>query len=79
MKAGRALCPQGALMQKKDLGWLLIVLGAVILFSVFGLPYFTQTGHTAWAIMVYAFFAVIFLYGRCNRMTKPSSRHEQVR
>lgn len=62
-------------MQQKDLLWLLMVLGAVILFSVFGLPYFTQTGHTPWATLVYAFFAVIFLYGRCNRLRKHPSRH----
>ncbi len=66
-------------MQKKDVVWLLMVLGAVILFSVFGLPYFTQTGHAAWAILVYAFFAVIFLYGRCNRLPKPGAGRQQVR
>ena len=66
-------------MQKRDLGWLLLVLAAVILFSTFGLPYFTQTGHDGWAVVVYAFFAVIFLYGRCNHVPKHSSRRQQVR
>jgi hypothetical protein len=62
------------MMQKTDIRWLLLVLAAVVLFSIFGLPYFTQTGHPLWAILVYAFFAVIFLYGRCNRLPKQSSR-----
>ena len=66
-------------MQKADIGWLLLVLAAVVLFSIFGLPYFTQTGHEMWAILVYAFFAVIFLYGRCNRLPKHHTRREQLR
>ena len=66
-------------MQKCDIRWLLLVVAAVILFSVFGLPYFTQTGHSMWAIMVYAFFVVIFLYGRANRLSKHPPRREQVR
>ena len=57
-------------MQKGDIRWLLLVLVAVVLFSIYGLPYFTQTGHTLWAILVYAFFVVLFLYGRCNRTRK---------
>ncbi len=56
-----------------------MVIGAVILFSIYGLPYFTQTGHTMWALLVYAFFAVIFLYGRCNRPPKHSPRKQQLR
>jgi len=66
-------------MQKCDVRWLLMVLAAVILFSIFGLPYFTQSGHQMWAILVYGFFVVVFLYGRANRLHKPSSRREQVR
>ena len=66
-------------MQKCDVRWLVLVVAAVILFSVFGLPYFTQTGHESWAVMVYAFLVVIFLYGRANRLPKQSSRREQVR
>jgi hypothetical protein len=66
-------------MQKTDVRWLFLVLAAVVLFSIFGLPYFTQTGHTAWAILVYAFFAVIFLYGRCNHVRKHSTRRQQLR
>jgi hypothetical protein len=54
-------------VQKCDVRWLLLVVAAAILFSIFGLPYFTQTGHEGWAIVVYAFFAVMFLYGRSNR------------
>lgn len=66
-------------MQKRDVGWLLMVLAAVVLFSIFGLPYFTQTGHEPWAIVVYAFFVVIFLYGRCNRLPKQPTRRQQLR
>jgi hypothetical protein len=66
-------------MQKCDVRWFLLVVVAAILFSIFGLPYFTQTGHTAWAIVVYAFFAVIFLYGRSNRRASSDPRREQVR
>jgi RsiW-degrading membrane proteinase PrsW (M82 family) len=66
-------------IQKTDIRWLLLVLAAVVLFSIFGLPYFTQTGHTPWAIVVYAFFAVMFLYGRCNHVRKHSSRGQQLR
>ncbi len=66
-------------MQKADIRWLLLVLAAVLLFSIFGLPYFTQTGHELWAILVYGFFVVIFLYGRCNRVPNDSSRSQQVR
>ena len=63
-------------MQTRDIGWLLMVLAAVVLFSIYGLPYFTQTGHTPWAILVYGFFAVLFLYGRCNRLRKqPMPKH----
>jgi len=61
-------------MQKSDTKWLLGVLAAVLLFSVFGLPFFSQLGHPLWAILVYAFFFVIFLYGRNNRLPKQSTR-----
>jgi hypothetical protein len=53
------------------------VLLATLLFSVFGLPYFSQLGHPMWSILVYLFFAVIFLYGRSNRM--PRHRDREVR
>jgi hypothetical protein len=66
-------------MQKADIRWLLLIAIAVVLFSIFGLPYFTQTGHEMWAILVYAFFAVIFLYGRCNRVPKQPDRRQHVR
>ena len=66
-------------MQKTDIRWLFFVLLAVVLFSVFGLPYFTQTGHAAWATLVYGFFAVIFLYGRCNRQPKRPTERQTVR
>lgn len=61
-------------MQKCDVRWFLLVVAAAILFSIFGLPYFTQTGHEGWAVLVYAFFAVVFLYGRSNRVPKQSQR-----
>ena len=64
-------------MQKCDIWWLLVVGAAAILFSIFGLPYFTQMGHESWAILVYAFFVVVFLYGRANRHPKqPHDRHQ---
>jgi len=61
-------------MQKSDAKWLLFVLAGALLFSVFGLPYFSQLGHPLWSILVYAFFAIIFLYGRSNRLPKPHRR-----
>lgn len=61
-------------MQKCDARWLCGVLLAVLLFSVFGLPYFSQLGHPLWSILVYVFFAVIFLYGRSNRLPKDNKR-----
>jgi len=66
-------------VQKKDILWLLLVLTAVVIFSIFGLPYFTQSGHPLWAILVYAFFAVLFLYGRCNRLPKETTRRHELR
>ena len=61
-------------MQKCDTVWLIGVVLAVILFSIFGLPYFSQLGHPLWSILVYVFFAVLFLYGRANRITKQRDR-----
>jgi hypothetical protein len=61
-------------MQKSDTKWLCWVLLAVLLFSVFGLPYFSQLGHPMWSIVVYGFFAVIFLYGRNNRLPRTRKR-----
>jgi hypothetical protein len=66
-------------MWKTDVKWLLMVLAAVALFSIFGLPYFTRLGHPWWSILVYAFFTVIFLYGRCNRPPKHSSEDRHLR
>lgn len=54
--------------------WLTAVLGAAILFSIFGLPYFSQFGHPGCSILVYAFLFVAFLYGRANRVSKPAGR-----
>jgi hypothetical protein len=64
-------------MQKSDTKWFLGVLAAVLLFSVFGLPYFSQLGHPMWSLLVYLFFFVIFLYGRNNRL--PKERKREVR
>lgn len=61
-------------MQKCDTTWLVGVVLAVILFSVFGLPYFSQLGHPLWSILVYAFLFVLFLYGRANRLPKQRNR-----
>lgn len=66
-------------MLKGDVRWFFLVLAAVVLFTIFGLPYFTHTGHSWWSILVYAFFAVLFIYGRCNHPPKDSSRKQQVR
>jgi hypothetical protein len=66
-------------MWKTDVKWLLLVLVGVVLFTIFGLPYFTHTGHALWSILVYGFFVVLFLYGRCNRVPKHSSRKQQLR
>ncbi len=57
-------------MQKSDTKWLLVVLAAAILFTIFGLPYFSRFGYGLWAILVYFFFFVAFLYGRHNRPPK---------
>lgn len=66
-------------MQRRDLVWLLMVVAAAVAFSVWGLPYFTQLGHPAWSIMVYAFFVVLFLYGRANRLRSRNNRHKTER
>ena len=66
-------------MHKCDTKWLLLVIAAVILFSIFGLPYFSQTGHEPWAVLVYAFFVVIFLYGRANHHRKHPPDRQQLR
>ncbi len=55
-------------MQRADCMWLIIVVAAALAFSVWGLPYFTQLGHPAWSIIVYAFFVLLFIYGRANRV-----------
>lgn len=61
-------------MQRCDIVWLLIVVAAALAFSVWGLPYFTQLGHPAWSILVYAFFVLLFIYGRANRVRANKSR-----
>lgn len=65
-------------MQKSDTRWLCGVLVAVLLFSIFGLPYFSQLGHPLWSILVYLFFAVIFLYGRNNRLPRNTKRQYKI-
>ncbi len=54
-------------MQKCDCVWLLVVALAAVVFSIWGLPYFTQLGHPLWSLIVYAFFVTLFVYGRANR------------
>ena len=51
-------------MQCSDWIWLAWVLAAALAFSVWGLPYFTQLGYPLWSLIVYAFFVVLFIYGR---------------
>ena len=60
-------------MQRSDCIWLAMVLAAALAFSIWGLPYFTQLGHPAWSILVYAFFVILFIYGRANRL--PSGKN----
>jgi membrane protein implicated in regulation of membrane protease activity len=55
-------------MQRGDCIWLIVVALSALAFSVWGLPYFTQLGHPAWSILVYAFFVLLFIYGRANRV-----------
>ncbi len=42
-------------MLKGDIRWFFLVLAAVVLFTIFGLPFFSHTGHSWWSILVYAF------------------------
>ena len=53
-----------------------MVVAAALAFSVWGLPYFTQLGHPAWSILVYAFFVLLFIYGRANRVRTHKTRQE---
>jgi hypothetical protein len=61
-------------MQRWDCIWLIVVVLSALAFSVRGLPYFTQSGHPAWLILVYAFFVVLFIYGRANRVRSRKTR-----
>ena len=61
-------------MQKSDTKWLFFIVAVALLFSVFGLPYFSQLGHPIWSVLVYAFLAVIFLYGRNNPLPRARRR-----
>ena len=63
-------------MQRYDVLWLLFILAMVLAFSIWGLPYFTQLGHSWWSVLVYAFFLVLFLYGRANRQPRPRGRRK---
>ncbi len=58
-------------MQRWNWLWLFIVLLGVLAFSIWGLPYFTQLGYPWLSLLVYAFFAILFLYGRANRQPRP--------
>jgi len=66
-------------MQKCDIWWLLTIVAAATIFTVFGLPYFSRYGYGLWAILVYIFLFVLFLYGRSNRLPKESSAQQQIR
>jgi hypothetical protein len=64
-------------MQRSDCYWLAMVVAAALAFSIWGLPYFSQLGHPLWSVVVYAFFVVLFLYGRANHY--PRSKVRQSR
>ena len=66
-------------MQRCDFVWLLWVLAGVLAFSVWGPPYFTQLGHPLLSLLVYAFFVVLFLYGRANRRINRTARTRRDR
>lgn len=59
-------------VQKCDIKWLLVVLSLAILFTIFGLPYFSRFGYGLWAVLVYFFLFVAFMYGRRNRPRHPN-------
>ncbi len=65
-------------MQKCDIWWLLVIVAAAIIFTIFGLPYFSRYGYGLWAILVYFFLFVLFLYGRSNRRPKQNSSRQQI-
>ena len=54
-------------MQRADCIWSIMVVVAALAFSVWGLPYSIQLGHPKWPVLVYAFFVLLFIYGRANR------------
>jgi heme A synthase len=63
---------------------LLVIVAVAMVFTMFGLPYFSRFGHGLWAILVYLFLLVLFIYGRRNRprkqhATRPQIRNHQVR
>ena len=66
-------------MQRSDCIWLIMVVAGALAFSVWGLPYFTQLGHPAWSVLVYAFFVLLFIYERANRVRSSKSRKKVER
>ena len=66
-------------MQRADCIWLIMVMVAALAFSVWGLPYFTQLGHPTWSVLVYAFFALLFIYGRANCVRSSKTRKKLER
>lgn len=63
-------------MQRGHWVWLIVVIAGALAFSVWGLTYFTQLGHPLWALLVYAFFVVLFIYGRPNRVCSKKPRNK---
>jgi hypothetical protein len=57
-------------MQKSDIPLLLIIAATTVLFTLYGLPFCSQFGHAGLAVPVYFSLAVLFLYGRKNRLPK---------
>lgn len=66
-------------MQRADCTWLIMVMVAALAFSVWGLPYSIQLGHPKWSVLVYAFFVLLFIYGRANRGRSRKTRKKLER
>ena len=56
-----------------------MVMVAALAFSGWGLPYSIQLGHPKWSVLVYAFFVLLFIYGRANRGRSRKTRKKLER
>ncbi len=50
--------------------FLLLLVVAIAVYSIFVLPWLRDSGHTALSIAGYAIFAMLVVYGRANRSKK---------